>query len=578
MIDPYADPGVPDSRGPVRYLWWVLRCQRGRAAFGSTIGILWMVSLMAPPYIMARAVDDGLEPGDFGVLLEWTGVLLAVGLLTAVLAILRHRTMSLMRMDATYRTLKVVTRHTAALGAGLARRISAGEVVTVGARDAAVVAMVMTISGPGVGAVVAYILVAAVLLSISLLLAAVVLVGVPVLVLAVGPLLNRLRAATGDYRERQGALTARISDIVGGLRVLNGIGGKDLLARRYRGDSQSLRAEGYRVSGVASWIQALAVGLPALFVALVVWLSARMAANGSITVGDLVAVYGYAAVLTTPVAQFIDDGYALSAGLVSAQRVVRLLNAQPADDRPASADSPTGPSRLFDPDSAVAVNPGLFTAIAGPNSGEAAGILDRLGRYGDTSVLWGEHPLADIELSEVRQRILVADNEAAIFAGSLREVLDPWHKADDATINRAVFAAAADDIVQQLGVGLDAHIGHRGGNLSSGQRQRLRLARALIADPEILLLVEPTSAVDAHTEARIAQRLRDFRAGRTTVVTTTSPLILEEADVVCYVAAGHLKACGPHLQLMDTVPSYRSLVTRAEVGEDPAPAQREGTG
>ena len=104
-----------------------------------------------------------------------------------------------------------------------------------------------------------------------------------------------------------------------------------------------------------------------------------------------------------------------------------------------------------------------------------------------------------------------------------------------ATIRQALYAACAEDIVEALPDGLDAQVAEAGREFSGGQQQRLRLARALLADPEVLILVEPTSAVDAHTEARIAERLATARAGRTTVVCTTSPLVLDRADQVIYV-------------------------------------------
>ena len=88
------------------------------------------------------------------------------------------------------------------------------------------------------------------------------------------------------------------------------------------------------------------------------------------------------------------------------------------------------------------------------------------------------------------------------------------------------------------------------------------LARALTVDPEILVLVEPTSAVDAHTEARIAARLREQRSGRTTVVTTSSPLLLDAVDEVAYLADGRIVAVGTHAHLLDTVPAYRAVVIR----------------
>src|SRR6185503_19368054 len=111
--------------------------------------------------------------------------------------------------------------------------------------------------------------------------------------------------------------------------------------------------------------------------------------------------------------------------------------------------------------------------------------------------------------------------------------------------------------------GLDGHVEERGRSLSGGQRQRLALARAVLAEPEVLVLVEPTSSVDAHTEARIAERLRDARAGRTTLVTTSSPLLLDRADHVAFLDGGRVVAAGTHHELLRRHAGYLATVTRA---------------
>jgi ABC-type multidrug transport system fused ATPase/permease subunit len=128
----------------------------------------------------------------------------------------------------------------------------------------------------------------------------------------------------------------------------------------------------------------------------------------------------------------------------------------------------------------------------------------------------------------------------------------------------AIDTASAADVLEALPDGLATEVAERGRTFSGGQRQRLVLARALVADPEILVLVEPTSAVDAHTEARIADRLAAARRGRATVVCTTSPLVLDRADTVALVAGGRVVAEGSHRDLLDTEPRYRTVVARGE--------------
>jgi ABC-type bacteriocin/lantibiotic exporter with double-glycine peptidase domain len=126
-------------------------------------------------------------------------------------------------------------------------------------------------------------------------------------------------------------------------------------------------------------------------------------------------------------------------------------------------------------------------------------------------------------------------------------------------------AANFDDVVQALEAGLDSEIRSGGAGLSGGEQQRLRLFRSLIADPEVLVLIEPTSALDATTETQVVRRLRGYREGRTTVLFGNSPLMLHESDHVCWVADGVIVAEGRHEDLLSSVPDYRTLVARREV-------------
>ncbi|WP_309238432.1 ABC transporter ATP-binding protein [Actinoplanes aureus] len=530
-------------------------------AAGTLFGSAWFLALAFTPYLISRAVDEGVGPRSVPALLAWTAAVLVLGAVSAGFGIMRHRSMTRLRLAAALRTADEVLEHATRLGAALPRRVTAGEVVTIGISDVWTIGRAMNVGSVGVAAALACAMVAVLLFRTSPMLALIVPVGVPVLGLVVGPLLNRTQRAGSHYRERQGRLNARLVDVVGGLRVLNGLGGKQTHLERYERESERVREQGYRVGRPSSWIGALGEGLPVVFLAVVIWLAARLAAEGELTVGELMAVYGYTAMLVIPVSVFIFCGFDLAHGLVAARRVTDFLRL-PVDD-PSGAPAPAGPAVLHDPQSGVTVEPGLLTALAGARPADAAEVLDRLGRYGATTATWDGRRLDGIAVAEVRSRILVAGNDADLFAGSLREVVAGRHEPDDERVREAIRVAVAHDVADDLGRSVE----WGGRNLSGGQRQRVRLARAVYTDPEMLLAVEPTSAVDAHTEVAIAERLAEARAGRSTVVATTSPVFLDRADLVHYLVGGRVAASGAHHELLATEPGYRALVTRV-FGED----------
>ena len=562
---PVDDPGTPDHRSPTRFLLWLAARIWPSLAAGVVFGVVWMASQALIPAVIGKAIDAGLRARDVAALATWTAALLGLGLVQAAAGVGRHRMAVFNWLATAYRTVQLTVAQANRLGATLPKQLASGEVVSIGTADISHIGGVMDITARFAGAIVAIVGVVLLLLSTSVSLGLVVVLGVPLLVAIVGFLIRPLHRRQQAYRDQEAKLVTQAGDIVAGLRVLRGVGGESVFAARYRAESQRLRAAGVRVARVESLLPAAEVLLPGLFVALVTWLGARFVLRGEITPGQLVSFYGYAAFLVTPLRTVTEAIHKFTQGHVAARRVVRLLDLEPEfTDPPRPVRLPDEPGELVDPTSGLVIRPGQFAAIAAVVPEDAIAVADRLGRYVDSEVTLSGVPLRDLALATVRERIMVVDNDARLFSGPLRAGLDPHGRADDATLAAALAAASATDIVEALPDGLDTVIAERGREFSGGQQQRLRLARALVADPQILVLVEPTSAVDAHTEARIAERLRAARAERTTVVATTSPLILDRADVVFFVEDGKVVAEGTHRELLDREPRYAATVTRGE--------------
>ncbi len=209
---------------------------------------------------------------------------------------------------------------------------------------------------------------------------------------------------------------------------------------------------------------------------------------------------------------------------------------------------------------------GDFVGLVTENADDASIVADRLGRFvaNIDGVSLNGLPLEKFSVSDLRSNVVVNEIEPRLFSGELRFELVPHGEVRDQLILDALEASSALDILDALDEGLGTTVDERGRGFSGGQRQRLSLARALLRDPEILILVDPTSAVDTHTEGRIANRLRDVRGDRTTLIATTSPLMLENLDSVLLYLDGHVVERGTHAHLLSRSSAYRRIVMRED--------------
>ncbi|MFE2105773.1 ABC transporter ATP-binding protein [Kitasatospora sp. NPDC059463] len=595
---PLADPGLPDLSSPLALLRWLQRGQRRGQVLATCWSLLEMGSQAALPVVVGLGVQAVVD-GDTGALWRAGGLALVLVALSALATVLLHRQAVWNWIHAVCQVRQLVARQASDLGSGLSRRIATGEIVAVGSGDVEKIGWYVELVARVRGSVAVWLAVGVAVLAVEPVLGLAVLLGVPVLAASVWPLLGPLERRYTEQRTLGGRATELAADTVAGLRVLRGIGGEELFLDRYRAASQKVRAAAVRSARVWSLMHAQQVLLPGLFVVGVTWYGAHLAADGRISVGTLVAVYGATVFLAAPLRVLGEAAHAWSVARVSAGRAVRVLALARTEGPGAGSLADPARSDLFDPVTGLTARAGELTAVVCGDPDFAGALAERLGGHvpaGDDerpepSVRLGGTELDAVPRAEARAAVLVHDKEPVLLSGTLAALfdipasgrVDPWE---------ALAAARAQDVLDALADGappvdpragaaaaaapaadarnvMAAKITERGRSLSGGQRQRLALARSLLADPPVLVLDEPTSAVDAHTESRIAAGLRKNREGRTTVVFATSPLLLDRADRVVLIRDGRVAASGVHRELMRGEPAYRAVVTRTE---GPVPA------
>ncbi|NDZ83687.1 ABC transporter ATP-binding protein [Streptomyces sp. SID10853] len=577
---PYPDPGDPDVRSGPRFLYWLGRNQLGGQCRSLAWGLLHQCGIAGLPLAVGFAVQAVVDRSG-GRLALSGGLIALLGAVIAVGDTMLHRTAVTNWITAAARVQQLLARKTAELGSALTRRVAAGEVVAVSTGDVEKIGWFVEALSRFLAAATVLVIICAGLLLYLPSLGIVVALAMPVLALAVLPLLSTATARADVQREKAGRATELAADTVAGLRVLRGIGGEELFLGRYRGASQEVRRAAVRSARMWSLISGIQVLLPGLLLIGVVWYGARLAADGRIEVGQLVTVYSAVTLLLFPLRHFQEIAMAYSFSRPSAKRAARVLalerTAYEPAGRPASEVCPEVPDGdLYDPVTGLLAPAGEFTAVVCGDPDAAGALAERLGGHAtaqDTeklpSVLLGGVALDDLPLDTARTAVLVQDKDPVLLSGTLSELLDV-PSSGQVPAAQALAAAQCADVLQSLaqaavepgGDPLRTRITERGRSLSGGQRQRLALARSLVTDPEVLVLDEPTSAVDSHTEARVARGVKGLRAGRTTVVFASSPLLLDHADRVVFVHEGAVAATGPHRELLHGDQRYRAVVTR----------------
>jgi ABC-type multidrug transport system fused ATPase/permease subunit len=422
---------------------------------------------------------------------------------------------------------------------------------------------------------------ASVMIAVNPELAAVSLAPMPVVIWVAARFGRRNRPASQEVQQRIAELTAEAEENVSGIRVVKAFAREERQLRRFNHAVRRVFDQSMVSTRLRAFYSPLISFLPQLGLAGLLLVGGRQAIHGTITVGEFVAFYGYVLMLTSPVRMLgIALGMAQRA-VASGARVFEILDRRPQlVSKPGAPPLPPGGGHVelrdvtfaYDGGSPVLrhvdldVVAGTTVALVGATgSGKTTLVmlLPRLYDVQEGAVLVDGADVRDVDAASLRRDIALVSDDAFLFSATLRDnIAYARPEASDAEVLEAASRAGLDGLLADLPDGLETLVGERGLTLSGGQRQRVAIARALIAEPRILILDDATSSVDATTESRIKDALREVMAGRTTFIIAHRLSTIALADEIVVLEEGEIEARGTHEELLDSSPLYREIAEK----------------
>jgi ATP-binding cassette subfamily B protein len=390
-------------------------------------------------------------------------------------------------------------------------------------------------------------------------------------------------------QDQNGDLTTTVEESVLGIRVLKAFGRGRHLGKRFAAEARELRRLELRKVHVVGLLWAAIIMLPELSIGGHLLFGTFGIADGTLTLGTLVAAVTVATYLRWPTDSI---GWLLAEMNQAATAATRYWEVRDAE---VTITDPPRPRRLpanarghvrFEnvhfahPGSdtevlrgvTLDVRPGETVALVGATGSGKTTLTALVGRLADVTrgrVTVDGVDVRDLALDDLRTVVATAFEEPVLFSASVRENValgDP--DRTEADVRQALRVAAAEEFVEKLPWGLDTRIGEQGLALSGGQRQRLALARAVVGRPSVLVLDDPLSALDVHTEAEVEHALRSVLADVTALVVAHRPSTVQLADRVALLADGKITAVGTHSDLLAGNPGYRRLLSTMDADED----------
>ncbi|GLZ42589.1 ABC transporter ATP-binding protein [Actinokineospora sp. NBRC 105648] len=579
--------------GAIRRLSPYLRPVRGRLIGSAAAVLASMVCGLAIPVVIQQILDGPVAARDTGPLPWLVLAVAALGAGEALMFYLRRRLIAGPSTLVEARMRADLYAHLQRLPISFHDRWQSGQLLSRAMSDLTTVRHFVAFSGIFlVVNSITLVLGMGLMFVLSPVLGVVTLVCALPLVLISSLYESQYAVLTRRAQDQVGDLATTVEESVLGIRVLKAFGRGAHLGKRFAAQARELRATELQKVRRLAVLWAAIIVLPEAGIAAQLLFGTFGIVDGSMSVGTVVAGITVASYLRWPTDSI---GWLLAEANKVATAVTRYWEVR---DAPVTITDPAAPrplpasgvgAVLFDgvrfahPGSDdevlrgvdLAVRPGETVALVGPTgSGKSTltGLVPRLADVTGGRVSVDGVDVRELALADLRTVVAMAFEEPVLFSASVREnVALGAPGVSDEQVRVALRIAQAEDFVDRLPWGLDTRIGEEGLSLSGGQRQRLALARAVVGAPKVLVLDDPLSALDVHTEAEVEHALRSVLAGVTAIVVAHRPSTVQLADRVAMLDGGRIVAVGTHSQLLAENPDYRALLStsdddRAEVG------------
>jgi ATP-binding cassette subfamily B protein len=558
--------------------------------------LLSQLAPVAVPLVTRHIIDGPLRAGDRGALLPLALLVLALGVAESAMILTRRWVMTRSALGIETDLRDALYRHLQRLPVSFHDRWQSGQLLSRATTDLGTIrrflgfALVFLVVNFTTFCVVEVMLLIT-YWPLGLL------VGLTGLPLTVASLLfeRRYRKASRRAQDLNGELATVAEEAAGGIRTIKAFGRRKLVLSQFLAGARTLRAAELRKIRILVLFWVLIETFPQLVLGLIVLIGSYAVAHGTLSLGSLVAFVSLFLMLAWPIESL---GWILAQvqeADTAAARVYEVLDTEPSIvDRPGAA-APShvdgwlrfegvgfrypGASAPVLQDVWLTIAPGETVALVGATGSGKTTLTTLVARLYDVTagrVTLDGTDVRDIPLADLREIVATAFEDPTLFSASVRENLTLGRPgATDAEVVEAIQVAQAE-FVHDLPWGLETRIGEQGLTLSGGQRQRLALARAVLGRPRVLVLDDPLSALDVHTEALVEEALRRVLAGSTALIVAHRPSTVLIADRVALLSGGRISALGTHSELLATVPEYRELLASESDLADDLPGDLAG--